>query len=104
MSEIELQQYYSACSGLVSRIQSGDGGAIEELYDSFCDRTAAYLRRRLGTRDVTDLAHDVFLVVVEAIRRNELHDATRLMGFIKTVLHRRIAGYLRAAIRRRNCE
>jgi len=104
MSETELQEYYSACSGLVSRIQSEDCGAIGELYDSFYDRTAGYLRRRLGAQDVTDLAHDVFLAVVEAIRRNELHDATRLMGFIQTVLQRRIAAHLKATIRRRNCE
>jgi len=104
MSETELQQYYSACSGLVGRIQSGDCGAIEELYDSFHDQTASYLRRRLGAQDVTDLTHDVFLAVVEAIRRNELHDATRLMGFIRTVLQRRIAAHLRTTIQRRNRE
>jgi RNA polymerase sigma factor (sigma-70 family) len=104
MSETELQQYYSACRGLVSRIQSGDCGAIGELYDSFYDRTASYVRRRLGAQDVTDLTHDVFLAVVEAIRSNELHDATRLMGFIRTVLQRRIAAHLRTTIRRRNSE
>ena len=73
MNEIELQQYYSACSGLVSRIQSGDRRAIEELYASLSARTAAYLRRRLGAQDVTDLAHDVFLTVVEAIQIGRAH-------------------------------
>ena len=99
-----LQEYYANCGVLVSRIQSGDGAAMGELYGTFCDRTSGYLRHRLGNQDVTDLTHDVFLVVVEAIRRNQLHDPARLMGFVKTVLQRRIAAHLKATIRRRNIE
>ena len=99
-----LQDYYAACSVLVSRIRSGDSAAMGELYGAFCDRTSGYLRHRLGNQDVTDLTHDVFLVVVEAIRRNQLHDPTRLMGFVKTVLQRKIAAHLRSAMRRRNFE
>lgn len=99
-----LQDYYAACSALVSRIRSGDSGAMGELYGAFCDRTSGYLRQRLGNQDITDLTHDVFLVVVEAIRRNQLDDPTRLMGFVKTVLQRKIAAHLRATIRRRNFE
>ncbi len=88
----------------MSRIQSGDRGAMGELYGTFCDRTSGYLRHRLGNQDVTDLTHDVFLAVVEAIRRNQLHDPARLMGFVKTVLQRKIAAHLRETIRRRNLE
>src|SRR5260221_12260052 len=102
--EQELQDYYAACVVLVSRIQSGDSGAMGELYGTFCDRTSGYLRHRLGDQDVTDLIHDVFLVVVEAIRRNQLHDPARLMGFVKTVLQRKIAVHLRATMWRRQLE
>lgn len=103
-SEQGLQEYYAACGVLVSRIQSGDRGAMGELYSAFCDRTSGYLRHRLGNQDVADLTHDVFLVVVEAIRRDQLHDPARLMGFVKTVLQRKIAAHLRATMRRRNLE
>src|SRR5579863_7095459 len=102
--EQELQDYYAACVVLVSRIQSGDSGAMGELYGTFCERTLGYLRHRLGSQDATDLTHDAFLVVVEAIRRNQLHDPARLMGFVKTVLQRKIAAHLKAAMRRRNLE
>jgi RNA polymerase sigma-70 factor, ECF subfamily len=103
-NETELQGYYSACSMLVARIRSGDGGAMREFYDSFCNRTSGYLRQRLGTQDVADLTHDVFLTVVEAILRNELNDPARLMGFVRTVLQRKIAAHLRVTIRRRKYE
>ena len=103
-SEKELQEYYATCAVLVARIQSGDSGAMGELYGTFCDRTSGYLRDRLGSQDATDLTHDAFLAVVEAIRRNQLHDPARLMGFVKTVLQRKIAAHLRATMRRRNLE
>lgn len=104
IAEQALQDYYAACRVLVSRIRSGDSGAMGELYGAFCDRTLGYLRQRLGDQDVTDLAHDVFLVVVEAIRGNQLHDPARLMGFVRTVLQRKIAAHLSATMRRRNFE
>ena len=104
LGEAALQEYYSACSLLVARIRSGDGSAMREFYDSFCSRTFRYLRHRLGTQDVADLTHDVFLTVVEAILRNELHDPARLMGFVRTVLHRKIAAHLRVTILRRKYE
>ena len=103
-AEQALQDYYAGCGVLVSRIRSGDSGAMGELYGAFCDRTSGYLRHRLGNQDVTDLTHDVFLVVVEAIRQNQLHDPARLMGFVKTVLQRKIAAHLKATLRRRNLE
>ncbi|HEY2844500.1 MAG TPA: sigma-70 family RNA polymerase sigma factor [Bryobacteraceae bacterium] len=77
---------------------------MREFYDIFCARSGGYLRRRLGAQDATDLAHDVFLVVVEAIRRDELRESARLMGFVRTVLQRRIATHLRATMRHRSCE
>jgi RNA polymerase sigma-70 factor, ECF subfamily len=103
-NETALQDYYSACRLLVARMRSGDGAAMREFYDSFCSRTSGYLRQRLGTQDVADLTHDVFLTVVEAILRDELQDPARLMGFVRTVLQRRIAAHLRVTIRRRKYE
>jgi len=45
----------------------------------------------LGTQDVDDLVHDMFVIVVETIRRGDLREPERLMGFVRTVLHRQMS-------------
>ena len=103
-SDNASHEYYAACSLLVTRIRSGDSGAMGDFYDCFCGRTSRYLRRRLGTQDVADLTHDAFLAVVEAILQGELRDPARLMGFAGTVLKRKIAAHLNMTMRRRKYE
>ena len=41
-----------------------------------------------------DKVHDTFLVVVQAIRRGELRDPQRLMGFVRTVVRRQVAAHI----------
>jgi RNA polymerase sigma factor (sigma-70 family) len=45
--------------------------------------------------------HDTFLIVVHAIRRGELRDPDRLMGFARTIVRRQIASYIDAAVQNR---
>ena len=75
-------------AGVVDRIQQGDAGAEEVLYRTLAGGARFFLQRRLGTQDVEDRVHDLFLIVVGAIRRGEIEHPERLMGFVRTVLYR----------------
>jgi RNA polymerase sigma factor (sigma-70 family) len=77
---------------LVQRIQRGDDSGMEELYRVFAGGVRFFLYRRLGADEIDDKIHDTFLIVVEAIRRGELREPERLMGFVRTVVRRQAAG------------
>jgi RNA polymerase sigma-70 factor (ECF subfamily) len=79
----------------------GDPLAMTELYAVFTQGMRYLLLRSLGVEEVDDKVHDCFVIVTEAIRSGELRDPTRLMGYIRTVVHRRIARGIGEAIRRR---
>jgi RNA polymerase sigma-70 factor, ECF subfamily len=76
---------------VVEQIRAGDPAGQEALYRNLAAGARLFLRRRLGTHDVEDRVHDLFLIVVETIRRGELREPERLMGFIRTVLYRQLS-------------
>ena len=41
-----------------------------------------------------DKVHDTFVVVVQAIRRGELREPQRLMGFVRTIVRRQVAAHI----------
>ena len=45
--------------------------------------------------------HDTFLIVVQAIQRGELREPQRLMGFVRTVVRRRVAAHIDQAVQGR---
>jgi RNA polymerase sigma factor (sigma-70 family) len=47
-----------------------------------------------GRRRLDDKVHDTFVVVVQAIRRDELRDPQRLMGFVRTIVRRQVAAHI----------
>src|SRR5437588_12185730 len=81
-------------TGLVARIQAGDGLAMEELYQIFSRGIRFHLCRQLGPQELDDKVHDTFLIVVQAIRRGELREPQRLMGFVRTVVRRQVAAHI----------
>jgi RNA polymerase sigma-70 factor (ECF subfamily) len=85
-------------SGLVERIRSGDPGGMEELYGLFSRGVRFYLYRQLGLQELEDKVHDTFLIVVQAIRRGELRDPERLMGFVRTVVRRQVVAYIDSVV------
>ena len=89
---------------IVARIQRGDTSAMEQLYAVFAKGIRFYLCRQLGTQDLDDRVHDTFLIVVQAIRRRELREPDRLMGFVRTVVRRQVAAHIDKAIHRRRDE
>jgi RNA polymerase sigma-70 factor, ECF subfamily len=76
---------------VVEQIRAGDPAGQEALYRNLAAGARLFFRRRLGTHDVEDRVHDLFLIVVETIRRGELREPERLMGFIRTVLYRQLS-------------
>ncbi len=90
--------------GLVERIQQGEESGMEELYTLFARGIRFYLCRQLGPQELDDKVHDTFLIVVQAIRRGELREPERLMGFVRTVVRRQVAGHIDHVVHRRREE
>src|SRR5579863_285625 len=91
-------------STLVERIRSGDSSAMEELYRVFSTGVRFYLCRQLGPQDLDDRVHDAFLVITQSIRRGDLHDPDRLMGYIRTIVRSQVTAHIESMVQsRRNC-
>jgi RNA polymerase sigma factor (sigma-70 family) len=88
-------------SALVRRVQGGDPDGMEALYGVFARGVRYYLCRQLGPQELDDKVHDVFLIVVNAIRRGEVREPERLMGFVRTVVRRQIAAHIDRAVQKR---
>jgi len=95
---------YSRWANLVERIQADDETGMAELYDVFSAGIRFYLCRQLGAQDLDDRVHDMFLVVIEAIRRGEVREPSRLMGFVRTVARRHVAACIAETSHRRRDE
>ena len=79
---------------LVDRIRRGEESGMEELYRLFARGIRYYLCRQLGHQELDDKVHDTFVIVVQAIRKGELREPERLMGFVRTVVRRQVAAYI----------
>jgi RNA polymerase sigma-70 factor (ECF subfamily) len=86
---------------LVESIQRGERGGMEELYRVFSRGVRFYLCRQLGPQDLDDKVHDTFLIVVQAIRKGELREPERLMGFVRTVVRRQVAAQIDRSVQSR---
>jgi RNA polymerase sigma-70 factor (ECF subfamily) len=86
---------------LVEQIRAGDPEGMESLYRVFARGVRFYLCRQLGPQELEDKVHDTFLIVVHAIRRGELREPERLMGFIRTVVRRQVAAHIDQAVQSR---
>jgi RNA polymerase sigma-70 factor (ECF subfamily) len=83
---------------LVARVKEGEEGAMEQLYKLFIRGIRYYLCRQLGPQDLDDKVHDTFIIVVNAIRRGDLREPERLMGFVRTVTRRQVAAHIGQAV------
>ena len=52
-------------------------------------------------QDLDDRVHDTFLIVVQAIKRGELREPERLMGFVRTVVRRQVAAQIEREMQNR---
>src|SRR5229473_4673360 len=88
-------------TNLVEKIKADDHGGMEDLYRVFSKGVRFYLCRQLGPQDLEDKVHDTFLIVVQAVRRGELREPERLMGFVRTVVRRQVAAHIDQAVHTR---
>ena len=86
---------------LVEKIKNNDPTGMEELYNLLSTGMRYYLCRQLGREYLDDRLHDCFLEIAKSIRRGGLREPDRLMGFIRTIVRRQIAGYIDNAIQTR---
>jgi RNA polymerase sigma-70 factor (ECF subfamily) len=86
---------------LVAQIKAGDDAGLERLYQVFSRGIRYYLCRQLGPEELEDRVHDSFLTVVHAIRKGELREPERLMGFVRTIVRRQVATYIDQAVHKR---
>jgi RNA polymerase sigma-70 factor, ECF subfamily len=86
---------------LVQQIKAGNDIGMEQLYKLFSRGIRFYLCRQLGPQELEDKVHDTFLIVVNAIRRGDLREPERLMGFVRTVVRRQVAAYIEQAVQTR---
>jgi RNA polymerase sigma-70 factor (ECF subfamily) len=88
-------------SVLVEQIKAGEDAGMEHLYKLFSRGIRYYLCRQLGPQELEDKVHDTFLIVVNAIRKGDLREPERLMGFVRTVVRRQVAAYIEQAVHNR---
>jgi RNA polymerase sigma factor (sigma-70 family) len=86
---------------LVERIQANDPSGLEELYAIFTTGIRFYLCRQLGPQDLDDKVHDAFLTIAQSIRRGDLREPERLMGYVRTIIRRQVAGHIGTAVEAR---
>jgi len=88
-------------ASMVERIQADDPSGMEDLYAVFTTGIRFYLCRQLGPQDLDDKVHDAFLTIAQSIRRGDLREPERLMGYVRTVVRRQVAGYIGSAMEAR---
>jgi RNA polymerase sigma-70 factor, ECF subfamily len=95
---------YAYCVILVDRIQATETDGMEELYRLSSKGLRYFLLRHTGPQDLEDRLHDLFILVVETIRRGEIREPERLMGFIRTVARRQVSAYIDRVVHARATE
>src|SRR5215471_18647846 len=86
---------------LIQKIQSNDADGMEELYRVFSRGVRFFLWRQIGKQDLEDTVHDTFLIVAQAIRRGDVREPERLMGFVWTVVRRQLAAHIDRSVSNR---
>jgi RNA polymerase sigma factor (sigma-70 family) len=99
--ETETDPTEPSWSRLVDRIQAGDPAGMEQLYAVFVKGVRFFLWRQLGPQDLDDKVHDVFLIITQSIKRGELREPERLMGYVRTVVRRQVAAHIDNAVHAR---
>jgi RNA polymerase sigma-70 factor, ECF subfamily len=99
------QECQTDWSDVVARIERGDQAAEVELYRVFSRGLRFLILRQLGPDGLEDNIHECFLTTLEAIRRGQVREPARLMGFVRTIVQRKIAGQIekKIEIRARLC-
>jgi RNA polymerase sigma-70 factor (ECF subfamily) len=72
--------------GLVESAQSGDVGAVSELYDRYAGVILRYLFARIYERELAqDLTQEVFIRVIKGIGQFTYYDEKSFLGWLYTI-------------------
>jgi len=86
---------------LARRIAGGDRNGVEYLYRVMADLIRRNISRAVGSDSFEDHLHEIVVIVLDALRSQQLRDPDKLPGFIRTIARRRMAAHIRDAVRRR---
>jgi RNA polymerase sigma-70 factor (ECF subfamily) len=98
------RESYPELVKLVDRIHARETDGMAELYRLFSDSIRFYICRELGPQEMNDKVHDTFIIVVEAIQLGELRDASRLLGFVRTIARRQVSAYIDEVVQMRRAQ
>src|SRR5271170_1729536 len=85
----------------LARSIPADDARTADLYASLTAPLRTRLSRVVSPDDVDDSVHEVVVIVLGAIRRHELRDPERLIGFVRTIAYRISVAHIRGRILRR---
>jgi len=74
---------------------------MEDLYRVFSKGIRFYLCRQVGPQDLDDKIHDLFLIITQSIQKGDLREPERLMGYVRTIVRRQVAGHIDTAVQAR---
>jgi RNA polymerase sigma factor (sigma-70 family) len=94
----------STGASLAERIKAGDKAAEEELASTYRRPLVAIARARTRDREAAqDLAQQVLIEALKALRAGKIREAEKLSAFIEGIAHNVINSFLRTRIRRPEC-
>jgi len=94
----------STGASLTERIRGGDSTAEADLVRMYSRGLIAIANARTGDREAArDLAQQVLLEAVKALRGGELREPDKLAGFIQGIARNLINNFLRTRVRRAEC-
>lgn len=89
------------CAKVAQGVARGDEWAMTELYERMNGHCRARIIQLahtafLNRQEIDDLLHDIYIMIVQQIQRTPLREPERLMGFVMTVILRRVAQHMTA--------
>src|SRR5262245_42298638 len=93
-----------SCVALVRRIRDGDRSAEDELVESYSRGVFLIAVARTRNREAArDLSQEILMAVLQALRRGQIRESSKLAAFIQGTARNLINNYLRTQARRPEC-
>lgn len=89
------------CEAIVAGIRAHDPEAVQRLYEICSKGVRLILSRHLNKTDVDDKVHDIFILMVNAVRSDALCDPRCLAKYLHTLVRNQIARYVTREIPKR---
>lgn len=86
---------------VVERIRARNPSGMEDLWHVFNTGVRFYLCRQLPAQDLEDKLHEIFVMVTQSIQNGDVREPERLMGYVRTVVRRQLAGHIATMVKAR---